>query len=194
MFTGYTQENRKKRDNTEVDTAVAETQKSPKRIRLQENKKDNSIQVEVQERGYLGAAFNPLHIWISSPASLDGSPLLGPLAYAGDDCPEDVDCLLPEPLYVPTPSEAMFDSALSKAFEAFEALSFVNSPVHASTPIDNISETRSRAGAFIYKPVAVRHPLAALQLPVAVSSHEMDGDEDAVSGRSRPRAMSNLLG
>ena len=43
MFTGYTQENRKKRDNTEVDTAVAETQKSPKRIRLQENKKDNSL-------------------------------------------------------------------------------------------------------------------------------------------------------
>jgi hypothetical protein len=40
MFTGYTQENRKKRHNTEVDTAVAETQKSPKRIRLQENKKD----------------------------------------------------------------------------------------------------------------------------------------------------------
>lgn len=190
MFTGYTQENGKKRDNT----AVAETEKSPKRIRLQEKKKDNSIQVEGQERGYLGAAFNPFHIRISSPspaASLDGSPLLRPLAYVGDDCPEDVDFSLPEPLYVPTPSEAMFDSALSKAFEA---LSFVNSPVHASTPVDNISETRSRAGAFIYKPVAVRHPLAALQLPVAASSHEMDCDEDAVSGRSLPRAMSNPLG
>ncbi len=161
---------------------VAPNQKPAKRIRY----KENEVYMEEQSQPYVGDSFHARRVSISST-----SPVCSPiLASINNSFPEEDELVLgevAEPSY--TPSEAMFRTAFERAFEALSVGGIAEFTDDIQT--DDIHVTRPRAGAFFHKPVAVRFPLAEVQLPVVEPSHDMDVGSDAPVRVGRSRSSSN---
>lgn len=115
----------------------------------------------------------------SSTASTCGSPVfyaspvLGPIVC--DDLP-----LSPPVLRVSTPEEAIWLSILERDFKSL-------SVIEGS---DN-TQSRPRASAVVYRPIAVRAPLAEVQMPVVTVDDAMDVSSNAAVSVGRSRSLSN---